>query len=104
MKKILSGLLVCTALMSGCSKGSTTPSFTPDCSGAAKSFSRDVAPVFHSACSGCHTSFSTYSQIFADRSAIRSRIVDGSMPQQGSLSDAQKNNVVCWIDSGAPNN
>jgi len=97
-------LIVSSALMSACSKSSTGPVFTPDCSGAAKSFSSDVYPVFQSVCSNCHTNFGGYSQIAADRASIRSRIVDGSMPQQGSLSTTQKNNVVCWIDAGALNN
>jgi hypothetical protein len=104
VKKILFSLIVCAALMGACSKSSTSPNFTPDCSGAVKSFSRDVFPVFQSVCSGCHANFSNYSQISTDKSAIRSRIIDGSMPQQGSLSDTQKNNVVCWIDNGVPNN
>jgi len=104
MKKIMFCLIVCSALMGACSKSSTNPNFTPDCSGAVKSFSRNISPVFQGVCAGCHTNFSNYSQISADKSAIRSKIVDGSMPQQGSLSTAQKNNVICWIDNGAPNN
>lgn len=97
-------LLVCMTFMVACSKSSTGLTFTPDCSGAVKSFSRDVLPAFQSVCVGCHSQFSSYSNISADKSAIRSRIVDGSMPQSGSLSTAQKNNIVCWIDNGAQNN
>jgi hypothetical protein len=26
------------------------------------------------------------------------------MPQGSSLSTSQKNSILCWIDSGAPNN
>jgi hypothetical protein len=104
IRKLMLSLIVCMTLLVACSKSSTNPTFTPDCSGAVKSFSRDVLPVFQSACVGCHSQFSSYSNISADKSAIRSRIVDGSMPQSGSLSTAQKNNIVCWIDNGALNN
>jgi len=104
MKKIMFGLIVCSAMIGACSKSSTNPSFTPDCSGAVKSYSNDVFPVFQSSCNGCHSNFSNYFLISGDKSAIRSKIVDGSMPQNGSLSTIQKNSVVCWIDNGAPNN
>ncbi|MCX6306898.1 MAG: hypothetical protein NT040_18180 [Bacteroidetes bacterium] len=104
MKKIMIGLLFCSALMGGCKKSSTTPAYTPDCTGAVKSYSSDVSPIIQSACANCHSNFSNYAQISGDKSAIRSKIVDGSMPQGGSLSAAQKNNVVCWIDNGALNN
>jgi len=104
MKKIVWGLIVCAGFLVSCSKSSSSPAYTPDCSGAAKSFSKDALPVFQSACVSCHSKFSSYSQIAGDKSAIRGKILDGSMPQGSSLSTAQKNNVVCWIDSGALNN
>jgi len=104
MKKIMLGVFVCSVFLGGCSKSSTSSSYTPDCSGAAKSFTKDVLPVFQSVCVGCHSKFSSYSGISADKSSIRSKIVDGSMPQGTSLSSAQKNNIICWIDNGAPNN
>lgn len=104
MKKTLFVFALISLLIAGCSKSSTTPDYTPNCSGTAKSFKTDVYPVFQNACQSCHGNFSGYAQIAADKSAIRSKIVSGSMPQGGSLSDTQKNNVVCWIDNGAPNN
>jgi hypothetical protein len=104
MKKILFVLVSCIVLVGACKKSSTTPSYTPDCSGPVKSFSTDVKPIFQSVCSACHSNFSTYSQIAGDKTSIRSKIADGSMPQGSSLSDAQKNAIVCWIDSGALNN
>ena len=103
MKKHFVLLLFCAAVTMSCQKNATT-TYTPDCSGPEKSFSTDVFPVFQSSCFACHSNFSNYSQISADRSNIRSMIADGLMPQQGSLSNTQKNNILCWIDSGAPNN
>jgi hypothetical protein len=78
--------------------------FSPNCSGAAKSFNTDVLPVFQANCVSCHSSYSNYANISASKTSIRSKIVDGSMPTKKSLSDAQKNAVICWIDNGAPNN
>ena len=98
------GLIVSMVVLGACSKNSTNPSYTPDCTGAVKSYSNDVLPVIQSSCDGCHSNFSNYTQISADKAAIRSKIVDGSMPKSSSLSTTQKNNVVCWIDNGAPNN
>jgi hypothetical protein len=42
--------------------------------------------------------------VFAKRSNIRTAILAGSMPKNTSLSQAQINAFICWIDSGAPNN
>ena len=46
----------------------------------------------------------SYTQIFNARSSIRIAVSNGTMPQTGSLTTAQKNSIICWIDSGAPNN
>lgn len=93
---------MCMAMVSACKKSSV--SFTPDCSGTAKSFSADVLPVISNKCAGCHTNYSAYSQIAGDRSSIRSKVADGSMPKGTSLTTTEKNTVLCWIDNGAPNN
>jgi hypothetical protein len=31
-------------------------------------------------------------------------VLSGLMPQNATLTTAQKNTIICWIDSGAPNN
>jgi len=102
------------AVLYACSK-STDTATTVDCSGTAKSFSTDVNPIIQATCttnSDCHGSGSnngpgellTYSEIFSSRSSIRSAVASGSMPKTGSLTTAQKNAIICWIDNGAPNN
>jgi len=87
---------------------------TVDCSVIAKSFSTNVQPIISSRCAipGCHGAGSVngpgeltnYQQIFNARSQIRPAVSSGLMPQGGSLTQAQINTIVCWIDSGAPNN
>ncbi|MEO7393561.1 MAG: hypothetical protein ABIU11_01385 [Chitinophagaceae bacterium] len=86
-----------------------------DCNNVSnKAFAADVNPIIQSTCAvnGCHASGSfngpgaltTYSQIFNARSIIRSSVASGSMPKNSSLSTSAKNSILCWIDSGAPNN
>ena len=87
---------------------------TTNCTSVPKSFATDVNPVIQSFCnvSGCHNSGSTngpgpltnYNQVFAARISIRAAIASGAMPQNATLSVAQKNSILCWIDSGADNN
>src|SRR5258708_38011089 len=98
-----------------CSKSNNSSSSSIDCSGTAKSFATDANPIIQSFCatnSGCHASGSTngpgalttYQQVFNNRSAIRTAVANGSMPQNSSLSTSQKSAIICWIDNGAADN
>ncbi len=107
-------------IISGCSKGSSgggdpTPPQTNPCATLSFKFAADVKPIMDATCainSGCHATGSTnkggaltdYNKIFAIRSAIHSQVSAGLMPQTGSLTADQKNKIICWINSGAPNN
>lgn len=86
-----------------------------NCNGVASSFSANVNPIIQSTCAtdvSCHGSGSangpgpllTYTQIFNARTTIKSSVVAGTMPKTGSLTTAQKNSIICWVDSGGPNN
>ncbi len=88
-------------------------STTVDCSTVTnKAFAANVNPIIQASCnvSGCHAAGSSngpgpltnFAQISA--ASIRSAISSGSMPKGGSLTTAQKNSIICWIDSGKPNN
>lgn len=89
-------------------------STTVNCTSVPKSFSADVNPIIQSFCniSGCHNTGSTngpgpltnHAQVAAAASQIRTAIITGAMPQNGTLSTAQKNSIVCWIDNGALDN
>lgn len=85
-------------------KNQDITSYTPSCNGSTPSFSTTVSPIFQSYCVSCHSNYSSYSQISGSASSIRSSIVSGSMPKGTSLSESQKNSIVCWIDAGKPNN
>lgn len=105
MKKTLALFAFGIAMIAGCTKddngGSTL--YTPTCTGIAKSYATDVAPVISAYCAGCHD-FSTYTKVKAVTGDMRTQIVAGSMPKGTTLTTDQKNAIVCWIDNGAPNN
>jgi hypothetical protein len=86
-----------------CKKKNTTVSYTPSCSGT-KSYINNVAPLLQSYCTSCHNTYSSYTSVKNSASSIRSSIVNGSMPKNSTLTEDQKNSIVCWIDAGAPNN
>ena len=124
MKKatILSALIItCIAVFTACSKSSTSAGggggakITFTCIGTAPKFSTDVTPILNTVCginSSCHASgsvnsggpFTNYAEVNARKSNIRAQILAGTMPQSGTISQAQIDAFICWIDSGAPNN
>jgi hypothetical protein len=100
-----------------CSKGSSGSGGTTslDCNTVAnKAFLADVNPTIQSSCAitSCHNAGSTngpgplltYAQVFNARSNIQSAVSAGTMPKTGTISTSQKNSIICWIQSGAPNN
>ncbi len=98
-----------------CSKDNGGGTTTVDCSTVTnKAFAADVNPILQATCNiaGCHAAGSfngpgaltDYTQIFNARVVIRSAVAAGRMPQGSSLTAGQKNSILCWIDSGAPNN
>ena len=117
MKKFQLILLVPASVffILSCSKSnSTTPPPTITCDGTVKTFTADVNPIIQTFCNqaNCHASGSVngpgpltnYTQIFNARSVIRGAVASGLMPQNTTLTMAQKTAIVCWIGSGAPNN
>lgn len=116
MNKFLPVLLIISGslLFITCSKGNSGPNNSRDCSTVPKSFSSDVNPIIQTFCNqpNCHNPGSVngpgpltnYSQVFNARTNIRGQVEAGLMPQNTTLTTAQKNIIICWIDSGAPNN
>ena len=85
-----------------------------DCATIPKTFS-DAHQIIQTTCATtvtCHDNGSsrgpgplvTYEQIFAAKNDIRSAVQNGSMPRNRTLTSAQKASIICWIDSGAPQN
>lgn len=99
------GFMLFSCKKSETNTSSSNTNYTPNCS-STKSFSADVLPLINASCntSGCHSNYSTYAQISAGKTSIRSRVLNGSMPKNATFSNAQKDIIICWIDAGAPNN
>lgn len=125
-KKIILFFSVITVVIAACSKssgggtggggtgGGGGGGGTLNCTGVAAAFAANVLPTFQSICTnaGCHNTgsingpgeLSTYTQIFNARSLIRAAVAAGTMPKNTTLTAAQKNAILCWVDGGAPNN
>lgn len=83
------------------------------CIGLSPSFT-EVNQIFQRSCqdADCHhaNSFNgpgaliTYQQIFAARNGIKTAVASGRMPEGTTLSAGEKRAIICWIESGAPNN
>ena len=119
MKKIHSMLFVLALLflVISCSKNGSdtgTGGGGITCDGTVRTFITDVNPIVQAFCNqpNCHASGSSngpgpltnYTQVFNARSVIRGAVASGLMPQNTTLTTAQKTAIVCWIDGGAPNN
>jgi hypothetical protein len=113
MKKIVAALLILVVVGAACTK-STGSDYTPDCT-TTKSYTSDVSPIIQSYCaanSGYHATgshngpgaLSSYQLVYNNRPAIRTAVANGSMPEGSSLTNAQKNAIICWIDNGAIDN
>lgn len=100
--------LILIATAPSCKKSSTststsTSSYTPTCSGTS-SYKTDVQPLMKTYCISCHSEYSSYSGVSRGASSIRQQVTSGKMPEGSTLTEAQKNSIVCWIDAGASNN
>ena len=90
---------------------------------AAPTFSKDVAPIFQAKCEACHRpdsiapmSLVKYSEARPWARSIKARVLEHQMPpfqidrtvgvtkfkNDESLSDADLNTIVKWVDAGAP--
>ena len=126
MKKGILVILAAFILIASCSKGGSDDpggggsgggggGGSVNCTGVASAFTANVSPIIQSTCATdatCHGAGSangpgpllTYNQIFTARIAIKTAVANGTMPKTGSLTTAQKNSIICWVDAGAPNN
>lgn len=90
-------------------------------SGAAPSFSKDVAPILYKNCTSCHRageiapmSLLTYKDARPWAESIRAKVTSGEMPpwhadpahgqfaNDRRLSDADRDTIVKWVNAGAP--
>ena len=128
MKKGILVILASFLLIASCSKGGSDGGSgggggtggggggtTVNCTGVASAFAANVNPIIQSTCATdatCHGAGSvngpgpllTYTQISGASVTIKTAVASGTMPKTGTLTTAQKNSIICWINSGSPNN
>lgn len=75
------------------------------------SFSASIAPIIENSCAvtGCHNGsqfpdFRVFKNIHDNAFEIKKLTADGTMPQDGTITQAQINQIACWVDDGALNN
>lgn len=75
------------------------------------SYATSIAPIIKNSCAinGCHNGsrfpdFRVFKNIHDNASKIKKVTADGSMPPEGSLTQAEINMIACWVDDGAPEN
>lgn len=118
MKKLIIfiGFVISLSLVvESCGKCDCIESTDP-CNGLAFKFAVDVQPIINTRCAtspGCHATGSinsggplvNYTQVFNKRAEIKIQISSNSMPfPPDTLSSDQKSKIICWINSGAPDN
>lgn len=108
-------VILSLAFIASCSKGASGNNNTIVCDGVTtKTFATDVNPIIQTFCnqSSCHNpgsingpgALTNYAEVFNARTNIRGQVQSGLMPQNTTLTATQRNIIICWIDSGAPNN
>ena len=125
MKKGILVILASFFLIASCSKGGSddgggggtggSGGSTVNCTGVASSFATNVNPIIQSSCATdatCHGAGSAngpgpllnYTQISGAAVTIKTAVASGTMPKTGTLTTAQKNSIICWVNNGALNN
>src|SRR5262245_19010222 len=109
-----SAMVLAVSVMAAAPADTTAPTPT---------FTKDVAPIFQAKCEACHRpdsiepmSLKTFEEVRPWARSIRARVASRQMPpwhidktvglqhfaNDRSLSDAQLDTIVRWIDGGAP--
>ena len=110
---LVGGVAACHKQPNGNGGAPPTPPPPSSCSSVSAKFSADVNPIIQNSCAigGCHGSASnngpgpllTFDQIKNAAASIKSAVVSKSMPRGGALSNAQIQQISCWVDNGARN-
>lgn len=85
-----------------------------DCTGVSPSYSTTIAPLIQSKCGmgGCHDAaasntggpLTNYTQNKAKAAAIKTSVLNGSMPKGSTLTADEIKSINCWVDNGSLNN
>ena len=112
---IFGSAMILAASCSGSKDESVDPPGGSTCDGVAASYANNVSPIIQTNCatgSSCHGegsvngpgALTTFTAIKNAAGSIKSAVVSGKMPKNGTLSTAQISTIRCWVDNGAQNN
>jgi hypothetical protein len=106
---ILCALMVSAFLLHACVYHDISPK-TP-CSETEISFGLTISPIIQQNCAidDCHggkqfPDFRQFSLIQENAQRIKQQVVNRTMPPDRSLTQAQIDSIVCWVDNGTPQN
>lgn len=76
------------------------------------SYETQIKPILQTNCikSGCHDgggslpNWSNLATVQSNASNIKTKVLNGSMPKDGTLTQQQKDLIACWVDDGALDN
>lgn len=81
--------------------------FTPVCDGSSPTYDANIKSIISQNCVSCHADYGTYSGLSSvlNNGKFESEVLNNqTMPQNGSLSEAQLNQIKCWAESSYPEN
>ena len=102
---------ICSLAVISCKKTPTVAAAT--CSALDTKWSTSVNAIVQTKCakSGCHDgsakggNYLTHAGINSNSSDAFSEVFNKSMPKGNvSMTDAERNQLMCWLQDGAPNN
>ena len=88
-----------------CTKTATVDNAT--CSALDTKWSTAVSNIVKNKCatSGCHPNYAALANISGDASSCLSKLSNNSMPAGGvTMTTAERNQLMCWLQDGGPNN
>ena len=74
------------------------------------SYANDIDPLLTQKCAPCHIGggqfpdLTTYASVSQNAELIKTVTQNGTMPQNGFLTQDQIDLIACWVDNGALNN
>ena len=97
-------LLVLLSTLTFCKK--SDKKITPVCDGSNTTYNNFVSDLIASKCASCHD-YSTYDKlkVITDNGKFTQQVlIDQSMPQNSSISEADLNRLQCWVENNFPEN
>lgn len=104
MKYLSFVVLLAGTILIACKKDDK---FVPVCDGSNPTYDANIATIINQNCVSCHSQYNTYSglsNIINSGAFEREVLNDQTMPQGSNLSEAQLNQIKCWVENGYPEN